>query len=266
MTKPLYITQYGELRREDNTLYFVGKTIEKTIPVKQVSEIHCTARVTLTSGAIDLLSIEGIPVHFYTKEGFYKGSFLPKSSGNGRIKIAQVQHYLDKEKRLYIATQIVKGMKNSMLKSLKGHDSRRIKDIEINADDLGELLGIEALLWEHYYKFFAKTVKMEFRRRTRRPPRDEVNSLISFGNSLLYGITLSSIVKARLDPDISFLHEPKEGRFSLSLDLSEPFKPLIVMSIVRKVVNKKIITQQHFRKQGGVYLNAEGRKKIYSSI
>ncbi len=94
-----------------------------------------------------------------------------------------------------------------------------------------------------------------------------MNSLISFGNSLLYGITLSSIVRARLDPDVSFLHEPREGRFSLSLDLSEPFKPLIVMSVVRKVVNKKIITKQHFRKRnGGVYLSSKGRRKFVQAF
>ncbi|NJE13337.1 type I-B CRISPR-associated endonuclease Cas1b [Thermococcus sp. LS2] len=269
MPHPLFITQHGELRRKDNTLHFVGETLEKAIPLAQVSEIHCVARVTLTSGAIDLLSVEGIPVHFYTVEGLYKGSFIPKTGGNGKLKIAQVQHYLDEKKRLYIAQQIVQGIKNTMLKSLRGQDTSRLTEIAVGGATIEEIRGIEAKLWREYYHLFAQTLKMKFRKRTRKPPKDEVNALISYGNSILYGLTLSAIIRAKLDPDISFLHEPMQNRFSLSLDLSEPFKPLIVMSAVKYAINKGMIRKHHFRKprkKNAVYLSAEGRRKFIQAL
>ena len=271
MPKPLFITKHGKLGRKGNTLYFSGEDMEKIVPIAQVSQIHCMGSVTLTSGAVDLVSVKGIPVHFYTVDGRYKGSFLPRKAGNGKLKIAQVQHYLDSNKRKYIAQQIILGIKNSMLKSLRDSkiDTSALKEVEIAASSIEKLRGSEARLWSEYYRLFAKIIRMKFTRRTRRPPRDGVNAMISYGNVLLYGIMLSSIIKANLDPDISFLHEPMESRFSLTLDLSEPFKPLLVMRTVKRIINKGIIKRQDFvksQKNEGVYLSSEGRRKFVKEL
>lgn len=270
MGRPLFITQHGELRRKNNTLHFVGENLEKAIPIKQLSEIHCVGRVSITSGSIDLLSVYGIPVHFYTITGFYKGSFIPKTSGDGKLKVVQVQHYLDCERRTYIAKQIVLGMKNTMIKALERKTNvSSIKEVSVDGETVNEILGMEAELWNRYYFLFGQTVKLKFKKRTRRPPKDEVNALISYGNSLLYGLALSAIIRAGLDPDISFLHEPMGRRFSLTLDISEPFKPLITAKIIWKSINKGSLTKKDFRKNkknNGVYLNSEGRRKFVQTF
>ena len=88
-----------------------------------------------------------------------------------------------------------------------------------------------------------------------------VNCLVSFSNSLIYSATLSEIYNTQLNPTISFLHEPHERRFSLSLDLSEIFKPFLGDRVIFKVLNKGIITEDHFRKDVNYcLLNEEGKK------
>ena len=89
-----------------------------------------------------------------------------------------------------------------------------------------------------------------------------MNALISFGNSILYTKTISQIYNTHLNQSISFLHEPSEGRLSLSLDLSEVFKPIIVFKTIFDVVNnKKIQVTKHFKKElNYCVLNENGRK------
>lgn len=100
-----------------------------------------------------------------------------------------------------------------------------------------------------------------FNRRVKRPPDNPVNALISFGNALLYGKTVSAIYNTHLDQRISFLHELADRRFSLSLDISEAFKPVIVFKTIFDLVNnRKIQVDKHFdKKYNYCLLNEEGR-------
>ncbi len=124
-------------------------------------------------------------------------------------------------------------------------------------------MGKESIIWQEFYKSINKIITtFDFTGRKFRPPKDELNALISFGNSLLYGTILTEIYNTYLDPTISYLHEPLERRFSLTLDLAEIFKPIIVAKTIFKLVNKKIITKNDFRKEVGYYLNTEGKKKF----
>ena len=99
-------------------------------------------------------------------------------------------------------------------------------------------------------------------KRVKRPPDNPINALISFGNSILYTKTISAIYRTHLDQRISFLHEPSEGRFSLSLDMCEVFKPIIVYKTIFELVNnKKLTVAKHFdKKVNYCLLNEEGRK------
>jgi CRISPR-associated protein Cas1 len=96
-------------------------------------------------------------------------------------------------------------------------------------------------------------------KRVKRPPDNPMNALVSFGNTLLYTKTIAAIYQTHLDQRISFLHEPSEGRFSLSLDLSEVFKPVIVFRTIFDLVNnRKLQVEKHF--ENYCILNEEGRK------
>jgi len=131
------------------------------------------------------------------------------------------------------------------------------------AESIPRLMNIEGNVWEIYYRAFDEILpkKFRFEKRTRRPPENMVNCLISFANSLVYSTTLSEIYNTQLNPAISFLHEPFERRFSLSLDLSEIFKPFIGDRVIFKLLNKGILSEKHFDKDlNYCLLNDEGKR------
>ncbi len=135
MPKPLYITTEGILARKSNTLYFINKDMKKPIPIHALTDIYAHAKVSLRSGAIFLLIRNNIPVHFYNKFGYYEGSLLPrKKRVSGNVLIKQAEHYLDPNKRLYIAREILEGMRFNMIRILKYYKAKgKEVDEEMNA-------------------------------------------------------------------------------------------------------------------------------------
>ena len=133
-----------------------------------------------------------------------------------------------------------------------------------NAKDVKELMSYEGEVWMKFYADFKYFLPEDFvmNKRVKRPPDNPINALISFGNTLLYTKTISAIYQTHLDQRISFLHEPSEGRFSLSLDISEVFKPVIVFRTIFDMVNnRKLQVEKHFEKNVNYcILNEEGRK------
>jgi len=146
----------------------------------------------------------------------------------------------------------------ALLKS-QGANYKAIKEIPVEGESPAELMGVESRLWREFYGIFGDLLKhFEFKERTRRPPRDEVNALISYGNSVLYAVALSEIRKTYLHPAISFLHEPLERRYSLALDIADIFKPITVFRVILRLVNRRQIRREHFERDVGVLLNDEG--------
>jgi CRISPR-associated protein Cas1 len=126
-----------------------------------------------------------------------------------------------------------------------------------------ELMGVEGNARSTYYSAFDVILRkeFEFEKRTKMPPQNMVNCLISFGNSLLYSTTLSEIYHTQLNPTISYLHEPGDRRFSLSLDISEVFKPVIVDRVIFNLINNRIIKPNHFQSDlNGCLLGEDGKK------
>jgi CRISPR-associated protein Cas1 len=122
---------------------------------------------------------------------------------------------------------------------------------------------------ERYYEAWGHILSgsWEFSLRVRRPPDNEVNALISFGNSHLYTICLSEIYRTQLTPTISYLHEPGVRRFSLALDLSEIFKPLIVDRAIFRLLNTNQMKPEHFdRSLNGCYLTDAGKKVFLAAL
>ena len=271
MKNPLYIINEGVVYRKGNTIYYQNKEVKKAIPINGISEIFCYSRTTIKSGAAYYLMQLGIPVHFFNKYGYYVGSLYPRDYlVAGKVIVLQAEHYLNFNKRMEIAKEIVRGIKHNILKTLnyyqrrgKSIDTSGIEAINIGkTKDIFELLSLEGKIWSLYYNSFNNILKsFSFEKRTRRPPRNEINALISFGNSLLYSVCLTEIYNTYLHPSISFLHEPSERRYSLVLDIAEIFKPLFVGRTIFKLVNKREINKDCFEKiQEGVFLNKKGKK------
>ncbi len=268
--KNYYIISDGKLKRHENTIYFENEDGKRPIPVNTIYSIYALASLTMTSKALSLLSSNGVCIHFFNRYGFYVGSFYPRETlVSGDVIVRQVEHYLDKDRRLYLARAFVKGSIMNMLKVLKyyGADTSGVErglESLSNAGSLQEVMGAEASSRNAYYSAFDGILKeFKFEERSRRPPKNEVNALLSFGNSLLYSTVLSEIYHTQLNPAISYLHEPFERRFSLALDIADVFKPLLVDRTVFSVVNKGVIGKNDFRRDlKGVLLNENGIKKF----
>ena len=179
-----------------------------------------------------------------------------------------------------IARQFIYGAAYNMRKNLQYYN-RRGKDMEAlmaqiqtyadtieDAATPEELMGIEGNIRQIYYGAFNLIINdFEMGNRTKQPPRNEVNALISFGNMMCYSQCLRAIHQTQLNPTISYLHTPGERRYSLALDVAEIFKPIIVDRVVFKLLNKKEIQERHFDKRlNSCLLNPSGKKIFVKSM
>ena len=142
---------------------------------------------------------------------------------------------------------------------------KELKKPLVQAFCIDHIMGIEGQVRQVYYQCFTKiiTQEVQFDKRVRRPPDNMINTLISFGNSLLYTTTLGEIYKTQLNPTISFLHEPGYRRYSLALDISEVFKPILVDRIIFRVLNKNMISEDDFEQDLNYCYMKEKARKIF---
>ncbi len=266
--KNYYLLSEGILKRKENTIYFVNQKGKKPLPINKIYSVYAYGQITISSQVINLFAKEGIPIHFFNYYGFYNGSFYPRESLlSGDLLIKQAEHYLNFSKRLKLAKLFVEGSAKNILKVLSYYKiDNNIKDTLKELKDakrITEVMNVEGRIRSEYYNYFDDILPEEFKMegRSRQPPKNMVNSLISFGNSLMYSTVLSEIYNTQLNPTISYLHEPSERRFSLSLDLSEIFKPILVDRVIFYLVNKKMITKKDFNQDlNCCLLNDNGRK------
>lgn len=283
MKKTYYLFNPGRLSRKDNTLKFtpVDETgVEgqpKYIPVEGVSDLYCFGSLDANSALYNFLGKEQIAVHFFDYYEHYTGSFMPKEYLlAGKMQIAQTQHYSSKTKRLVLAQKFVEGAAFNILKNLKYYQSRdkdtsgAIEAIERysaaihTTDDIDMLMGIEGNIRQVYYDVF-DIILNDFAMdgRSKQPPKNEVNALVSFGNMMCYTLCLGQIYHTQMNPTISFLHEPGYRRYSLALDLAEIFKPILVDRTIFKVLNKKEIQAKDFDVQVNRVVLKEAGKKTF---
>lgn len=192
------------------------------------------------------------------------------------MTLKQCEHYLDNAKRLILARKFVEGSLKNMLKNVAYYHNRKgglnsiinfIEDTLLKlkqACSVEELMAIEGQAKEQYYTSFNTIIsdtEYYYEKRERRPPKGRLNTLLSFGNSLLYITVLGEIYKTHLDPRIGFLHTTNYRKFSLNLDIAEVFKPIIVDRVIFTIINKRMLNSSCFLEElGGLYLNEKGRK------
>jgi len=283
MKRTYYLFNPGRLSRKDNTLKFTpvdehgseGKP--RYIPVESVSDLYCFGSLDANSAMYNFLGKNHISVHFFDYYEHYTGSFFSKEFLlAGKVVVNQVLHYHESYKRQKMARLFVDAASFNMLKNLKYYQNRD-KDVSAEIEEIEhwrtlidqqpgipELMGIEGNIRQVYYRSF-DTILNDFKMdgRSKQPPKNEVNTLISFGNMMCYSACLSAIYHTQLNPTISYLHEPGTRRYSLALDLAEVFKPIFVDRVLFRILNKKEIQKKDFDLRNNACSLKEGGRKTF---
>ena len=291
MKKTFYLFNPGVLERKDNTLKFTPcaddgdmpdvNVQSRYLPVEDISEFYVFGSLRANSALFNFLGQKDIAVHFFDYYENYTGSFMPRDSLlSGKMLLAQTANYQNQKKRMVIARKFIEGAAYNMVKNLQYYN-RRGKDMEdiiglmnklagqiAEAQTTEELMGVEGQIRQYYYEAFNLIINdFEMGNRTKQPPQNEVNALISFGNMVCYTICLRAIHQTQLNLTISYLHKPGERRYSLALDVSEIFKPILVDRVIFKVLNRKEIQEKHFdKKLNKCLLNTAGKKIFVKAL
>lgn len=275
----------------------------REIPLRDLDRLIMAESVQITSQALATLLRADIPVSVLGWNGQFLGGFLPAQNAHGLARLRQYQRTLDPVFGLQMAGRIVtakvynqrrvvqrlaasrnpdSGVMNSDLKSESDSKSRgeaadpNHKSTLTWLDSLfaslktsqtiDELRGYEGASTARYFQAWASFLPAEFpfERRSTRPPLNPVNACVSFGATLLYSEMVAFIHAHGLDPALGLLHTTEDRRWSLALDLIEPFRPVLVEALALDLFSHQILNANHFEpKNGGVYLNEEGRKKFF---
>ncbi len=279
MAESFYLFSNGELQRKDNVLRITNSDGQyKDIKVEMTQDIYLFGEVDLNTKCLNYAGQLSIPIHIFNYYGSYTGSFYPKEKNvSGKLLIEQVNHYTDKDKRLEIAKEFIEAASYNILRNLRYY-SERGRDLQFcmteikglkrgiaRAQDINELMGVEGSIRQAYYDSWKDIInqKIDFEKRVKRPPDNMINALISFVNSLVYATCLTEIYKTQLHPTVSYLHSAGERRFSLCLDISEIFKPLVADRLIFSMLNKNMLTEKDFESQSNFcYLKDNGRKRL----
>ena len=288
----LYVDEQGCAIKKTGERILVAKENEilRDIPLIHLGQVVIFGNVNLTTPAMQTLLHEGIPVVFLSAYGRYHGALTPQVSRNSLLRCAQHRVANNPAQCLALSKAFVQGKLVNMRTMLQrrkwwAKDSTdtaldpllvSIKAIQAmekrvqTATELPELLGIEGNASAAYFGSFGFMLKEEmgfnFQRRSRRPPADATNALLSFAYSLLTADLISAIQTVGLDPYVGFFHQLKYGKPCLALDLMEEFRPIIADSVVITLINNRRIKPEDFtQSHGGWYLKEHCRKVFYAA-
>jgi CRISP-associated protein Cas1 len=284
MKKSYYLFNPGRLSRKDNTLKFQpidehGEEGQpRYIPIEGVDNLYCFGSLDANSALYNLMGKSGIAVHFFDYYEHYTGSFYPKEQLlAGKVHVEQTKCYLEQDRRLHIAKAFILGGSWNMLKNVQYYNNRgkealldvaadmeRLRGLIAGTQSVPELMGIEGNIRQRYYDGWETIIDhFSMGNRVKRPPSNEVNALISFGNSMCYTLCMDAIYHTQLNPTISFLHEPGARRYSLALDVAEIFKPILVDRLIFRMLNKKELQAADFDiETNGCTLKKGGRQRF----
>ena len=277
----LYVTEPGARIEKEYRRLLVTKDDDTllAVPLGRVSEVVLVGTVGATTPALLMLLDEGIPLSFVTRSGRLRGRLAPPSPKNLPLRHAQYDRARDPAFCLAVGRAIVDGkLRNSRALAYRIRRARpqiaaewlerieRAVEAVAQAGDLDTLRGVEGSAAKAYFEVLRQALRpeMTFEKRTRRPPRDPVNALLSLGYTLLTQNLITACEVVGLDPYDGFFHADKYGRPALALDLVEEFRGPVVDSVVQLVVNKRVVGSGDFEegREGGIYLSDRGLHKF----
>ena len=269
MSRTYYIFSSGRLKRKENTLALEKEDERKMIPVEDVDQIYCFAELDFNTKLLEFLSKNQVTIHFFNHYGNYTGSFIPRETLlSGYLIVKQVEYYQDLSKRMELARLTIDAAIHNIRRNLEKRDYDEVcakldvyRDAIARNNSIEELMSTEAHARKAYYSTWENITGWEFGKRSKQPPQNALNALISFGNAMTYTTVLKEIHRTALNPTISFLHEPSERRYSLALDIAEIFKPILVDRLIFRLANLNMLSEKHFDSNlNSTYLAEEGRR------
>lgn len=276
----IYIREQGAYVQKKGGRIAVTQKMQVLLefPVSNVDGIALMGNVQISSQALQFLLQQGVDISYYSFDGRYLGQTAAESSKNIFLRFSQYELYKDERRRLEFAKRIVKNKIENQIFLIKGYrwerdskwqeDAEQIQKIKQKIDSVettGELLGIEGMCSNIYFRAFGRMFRCEFvfPGRNRRPPKDPINVIISLGYTLLTKEICSALEAESFEPYLGFLHGIRYGRKSLALDLIEEFRQPIVDRMALKLFNKQMLSKYDFDIEGGrIILNTEGFRRF----
>ena len=279
----LYITDQGAYLRlkQEQFQVLLKQNLKIAVPINRVSHVVLFGCCNLSHGAVSLALRRRIPILYLSSKGQYFGRLDTAGYAQVEYLTKQVQSSLNSEFIVRQAQSVILGkLHNSRILLMRLHRKRpselaekaisRLPDMMEQvraASSVESMLGYEGQGAHLYFQAYATLLKgrFEFEKRTRKPPTDPVNSLLSLGYTLLTQQLHSMVEVAGLHPHFGNLHKPQKQRPSLVCDLVEEFRALVVDGLVAYLVNSNIFVEEDFTPpdgRGGVYLHPDGLKKF----
>lgn len=277
---PVYVIGQGQTVRKRGDRLEIwskeGKVEEARL--REISQVCLYGGVEITTPAVVELMQRGVPVLHFTHGGWFQGICLGTTHKNVELRIRQFEWATNPRRSLTIARGLVSGKIKNCRTLIRRNDPAVPRDVLERMAKLGRdaegagnaesLLGIEGAAAEAYFSRFSHLLKEEeggftFENRNKRPPRDPVNTVLSY----LYGILVKdlfvTLLSVGFDPYLGFYHRPRYGRPALALDMMEEFRPLIADSTAITLFNNAELSKRDFIRTGlGISLAAEGKKKV----
>lgn len=279
INREYHIIQNGTLNKKDYALLFENDKEKHHIPVEATEQLNIYNEIILTSSVLNTLNSENIKLGLYNRHGDLIGFFIPeKYNPDSKVLLAQCKEYLNDKNRLNMAKKMEISAIHNIRANARYYNKHKPGEldglIQILSDniksineccDINELLLIEGRCRQSYYQGFNTIISQSgfnFERRTKRPPRDPINALISFGNTLLYNRIQQIIWRTSLDSRIGIFHSANKRHYSLNLDFADLFKPIIVDRIIFTLINRRQLGSDDFviNQDNSVYLNERGKK------
>jgi CRISP-associated protein Cas1 len=279
----LYLVSGSKISRRDNTVCITPKEGKaRLFPVESLRHIVVAGSAQFNSELLAFLGKRGVRLSFLDYYGNFSGSLEGANPHTaGAVHLAQAAIILDTEKRLTLAKHFLSAALHNLLANLRYYSYRgnallqpTVTAIQKHMHNLQEahsveqLMGCEGLARQEYYaawQYINPALAIE--RRTRRPPTDRINALISFCNGLVYSLCKNELAKTHLDVTLSFIHAPTQARASLALDLAEIFKPVLADKIIFGLVNRHMLFDSDFEEADNLCRFTEaGRRKVVESF
>ncbi len=276
---PLYVLARGGrvgLDGEELVVHTEGK--RSSVRLSNTSQVCLFGNVQLTTPALRALAERGIPVAYFSRGGWYYARVLGHEPKNVELRLAQYACAVDPQRCLELArTWTASKIRNG--RTLLRRNAQAVGPVVLSeleqlakkaeaAASLDALLGIEGSAARVYFQSFTGMLRgkaalgaFDWEGRSRRPPKDPINALLSFAYSLLSKDVSIALALAGLDPMLGFFHQPRFGRPALALDVMEEFRPLVADSVVLSVLNNGVVDERSFVvRAGAASLTAAGRK------